>query len=218
MSRRLALTPELMLRAYAAGLFPMAGSRDDPTLHWYDPDTRGILPLDRFHCPRRLLRTVRAGPYTVATDQDFPATIRACAASAPGREGTWINAEIEALFTALHCQGHAHSVECRLDGTLVGGLYGATLGAAFFGESMFSTARDASKVALVHLAARLRIAGYTLLDTQFVTGHLSQFGATEIPRADYRARLAAATCQRPAWSDRPTPEALAAQFLSFGGG
>ena len=215
MVRRLVLTPELMLRAYGAGMFPMAESRDDPTLHWFDPEERGILPLDAFHCPRRLLRTVRAGPYQVTTDRDFPLVIQGCAAAAPVREGTWINGDIESLFTELHRRGHAHSVECRLDGALVGGLYGVSLGGAFFGESMFSVARDASKVALVHLVARLRLGGYRLLDTQFVTSHLSQFGAREIPRPEYHARLEAATRLPARWPAEPPADALAAEIAGL---
>ncbi len=186
------VTPELVLRAYRAGLFPMAETRRGNRLYWLDPERRGVLPLDRFHAPRRLLRTVRSGPYTVTSDQDFPAVIAACASSAPGREDTWINPDIERLFSALHQQGHAHSVECRWEGALVGGLYGVSLGGAFFGESMFSRARDASKVALVHLVARLRAGGYQLLDTQFTTSHLEQFGTEEVPRDDYKRLLAAA--------------------------
>jgi leucyl/phenylalanyl-tRNA--protein transferase len=193
MSRRIMeVTPELVLRAYRAGLFPMAETRRGNRLYWLDPERRGVLPLDRFHAPRRLLRTVRSGPYTVTSDQDFPAVIAACASSAPGREDTWINPDIERLFSALHQQGHAHSVECRWEGALVGGLYGVSLGGAFFGESMFSRARDASKVALVHLVARLRAGGYQLLDTQFTTSHLEQFGTEEVPRDDYKRLLAAA--------------------------
>jgi leucyl/phenylalanyl-tRNA--protein transferase len=193
MSRRIMeVTPELVLRAYRAGLFPMAETRRGNRLYWLDPERRGVLPLDRFHLPRRLLRTVRSGPYTVTYDQEFPAVIAACASSAPGREDTWINPDIERLFGALHQMGHAHSVECRWEGALVGGLYGVSLGGAFFGESMFSRARDASKVALVHLVARLRAGGYQLLDTQFTTSHLEQFGTEEVPRDDYKRLLAAA--------------------------
>ena len=200
MSRRIMeVTPELVLRAYRAGLFPMAETRRGHRLYWLDPERRGVLPLDRFHLPRRLLRTVRSGPYTVTTDQDFAAVIAACATSAPGREDTWINPDIERLFSLLHRQGHAHSVECRLDGALVGGLYGVSLGGAFFGESMFSRARDASKVALVHLVARLRAGGYQLLDTQFTTSHLEQFGTEEVPRDDYKRLLAAAVDVRAGW-------------------
>ena len=190
MSRRnFDITPELLLRAYRAGLFPMAETRDADRLFWLDPELRGVLPLDLFHLPRRLLRTVLSDVYAVTIDTDFPAVIAACAQPAPGREETWINPQIENLFTALHRSGHAHSVECRRDGVLVGGLYGIAIGGAFFGESMFSRARDASKVALAHLVARLRLGGFSLLDTQFVTAHLTQFGAIEIPRDAYRERL-----------------------------
>ncbi len=186
------ITPELLLRAYRAGLFPMAESREGRRLYWLDPELRGILPLEGFHLPRRLLRTVLSGPYRVTVNQAFAATIAGCASPAPGREDSWINPEIETLFTTLHRMGHGHSVESWAGDELVGGLYGVALGGAFFGESMFSRARDASKVALVHLVARLRLAGFTLLDTQFITGHLEQFGACEIPRAAYKQRLAEA--------------------------
>ncbi|HEV7372498.1 leucyl/phenylalanyl-tRNA--protein transferase [Arenibaculum sp.] len=186
------LTPTLLLRAYAVGVFPMAEDADSPELYWFDPERRGILPLDGFHVPRRLLRTVRRRHFEVTVDRGFEDVIRACAEPAPDRPKTWINAEILRLYLELHALGHAHSVECRLDGRLVGGLYGVSLGGAFFGESMFSRVTDASKVALVHLVARLRRNGYALLDTQFVTGHLRQFGALEIPRHLYRARLAPA--------------------------
>ncbi len=193
MSRRaVEVTPELLLRAYRVGLFPMAETRRGNRLYWLDPEFRGVLPLDRFHAPRRLLRTVLRGSYKVSVDQDFPAVIAACADTMPGREDTWINRDIERLFGDLHRTGHAHSVECRMEGRLVGGLYGVSLGGAFFGESMFSIARDASKVALVHLVARLRAGGYRLLDTQFVTSHLQQFGTEEIPRDRYKALLASA--------------------------
>jgi leucyl/phenylalanyl-tRNA--protein transferase len=186
------LTPRLLLRAYAAGVFPMAESADSPELYWFDPDRRGILPLDGFHVPRRLLRTVRQRRFEVTVDRDFAGVIRACAEPAPDRPKTWINNEILRLYQELHALGHAHSVECRLDGRLVGGLYGVALGGAFFGESMFSRETDASKVALVHLVARLRRNGFVLLDAQFVTEHLRQFGATEIPRRLYHAALASA--------------------------
>ncbi len=190
MSRRpVEITPELLLRAYRAGLFPMAESREADRLFWLDPEQRGILPLEGFHLSRRLRRTVTSGPYTVTANQDFGGVIAACAAPAPGREDSWINPEIEGLFTTLHRMGHGHSVETWLEGELVGGLYGVALGGAFFGESMFSRARDASKVALVHLIARLKLGGFTLLDTQFITGHLSQFGAIEIPRDAYKKML-----------------------------
>ena len=200
MSRRtLEVTPDLLLRAYRAGLFPMAETRRGTRLYWLDPEQRGVLPLDRFHLPKRLLRTVLRGPYVVSADGDFPGVIAACAAPGPEREETWINRDIERLFGELHAAGFAHSVECRLDGALVGGLYGVSLGAAFFGESMFSTARDASKVALVHLVARLRLGGYRLLDTQFVTTHLQQFGTEDVPRDRYKERLAAAVDEVAHW-------------------
>ena len=200
MSRRtVEVTPELLLRAYRVGLFPMAETRRGNRLYWLDPERRGVLPLDRFHLPRRLLRTVLRGPYEVSADTDFSAVIAGCAAAAPGREDTWINRDIERLFGDLHRAGMAHSVECREEGVLVGGLYGVSLGAAFFGESMFSTARDASKVALVHLVARLRLGGYRLLDTQFVTSHLTQFGTEEVPRDRYKVLLAAAVDETARW-------------------
>ncbi|MDE1145262.1 MAG: leucyl/phenylalanyl-tRNA--protein transferase [Azospirillaceae bacterium] len=186
------LTAELLLRAYAMGVFPMAEAADDDEIFWFDPPERGILPLDGFHAPRRLLRTVRQGRFAVSADTDFPAVMRACAESTTGRPDTWINDQILEAYADLHRMGHAHSVECRLDGRLVGGLYGVSIGGAFFGESMFSRETDASKVALVHLVARLRAGGYRLLDTQFVTSHLSQFGTVEIPRARYHALLAGA--------------------------
>ena len=179
------ITPQMLLAAYAQGLFPMAERRDDPTLYWVSPELRGIQPLDRFHIPRRLARTVRSGRYAVTFDQAFAKVMQECAAPRPGREQSWINSEILRLYGALFASGHAHSVECWQDGELKGGLYGVALGAAFFGESMFSSARDASKVALVHLVEALRCGGFTLLDTQFLTAHLSTFGVTEIPRADY---------------------------------
>lgn len=183
------LTPEILLRAYAVGLFPMAERRDDPTLFWIDPEKRGILPLRGFHVSRRLRRTVRNGPYELRCNTAFSDVVRACASPGPGRGDTWINTEIESLYSDLHELGRAHCVETWLDGELVGGLYGVSLGGAFFGESMFSRARDASKVALVHLVARLIKADYMLLDTQFVTDHLTQFGVVELPRAGYRQLL-----------------------------
>lgn len=183
------LTPEILLRAYAVGLFPMAEHRNDPTLYWIDPEKRGILPLSGFHIPRRLRRTVRRNVFEIRCDSAFEQVIRSCAAPGPKRDESWINDEIVALYTDLFELGRAHSVEAWLGGELVGGLYGVSLGAAFFGESMFSTANDASKVALVHLVARLRKGGYRLLDTQFVTEHLAQFGVVEIPRGGYRQKL-----------------------------
>lgn len=183
------LTPEILLRAYAVGLFPMAEHRDDSTLYWIDPEKRGILPLNGFHIPRRLRRTVRRNVFDIRCDTAFADVIRACAAPGPKRDESWINDEIVALYTDLFELGRAHSIEAWRDGELVGGLYGVSLGAAFFGESMFSSVRDASKVALVHLVARLRKGGYRLLDTQFVTDHLNQFGAVEVARTGYRQKL-----------------------------
>lgn len=183
------LTPDILLRAYAAGLFPMASSRTAGTLDWYDPETRGVLPVSGFHVPRRLARRVRQGAYAVTFDRAFEAVIRACADARPD---TWINDEIIALYTGLHAMGFGHSVETWRDGKLVGGLYGIAIGGAFFGESMFSTATDASKVALVHLVARLWRREFKLLDAQFVNPHLMQFGMQMLARAEYHARLAAA--------------------------
>ncbi|MGK9165166.1 leucyl/phenylalanyl-tRNA--protein transferase [Inquilinus limosus] len=194
------VTPQLLLRAYAAGLFPMAESADSQELHWFDPPRRGVLPLDGLHVPRRLARTVKAGRFRVTADQAFAAVIAGCAASTPDRPNTWINDEIVGLYTTLHRAGFAHSIECWDGDTLAGGLYGVALGGAFFGESMFSRATDASKVALVHLVARLRAAGFILLDTQFVTDHLARFGTVEIERAEYRRRLEAALALRPDWA------------------
>ena len=207
----------MLLRAYSIGMFPMAQTRDGDRLFWLDPKQRGILPLDEFHLPRRLLRTVRAHVFDVTCDQDFPAVIAGCATPAPGRSDTWINSEIERLFTDLWHLGHVHTVECRREGVLVGGLYGVVLGGVFFGESMFSFATDASKVALVHLVARLRIGGFTLLDTQFLTEHLARFGTQEIPRHEYKARLAAAANAPGRWLVSPDPETLAAEILAMAG-
>ncbi len=183
------LTPQLLLQAYAEGLFPMAESAASDELYWFDPDRRGILPLDGFHVPRRLRRTLRQGVFEVRTNSAFDRVIAACATVRPS---TWINGDIVRSYCDLHKYGYAHSVEAWLGNRLVGGLYGVALGGAFFGESMFSRVTDASKVALVHLVARLISAGFTLLDTQFVTEHLTQFGAIEIPRTEYRKRLTAA--------------------------
>lgn len=186
------ITPEVLLKAYACGIFPMAESAEDPGLYWIEPEDRGVLPLADFHVPRRLQRTVKADRFEVRVDSDFAAVISGCAAPAPGRAKTWINGRIRKLYGELFRLGHAHTVESWRDGQLVGGLYGVSLGGVFFGESMFSTETDASKVALVHLVARLRAGGYRLLDTQFVTDHLSRFGTVEVPRAEYRKRLEAA--------------------------
>ena len=206
------ISPELVVQAYRQGLFPMAETRLGDRVYWLDPEYRGILPLDGFHLSRRLRRTVKSAPFEVAVDRDFAATIAGCAASASGRADTWINPDILHLFSELHRMGYAHSVECWLDGTLVGGLYGVAIGGAFFGESMFSRARDASKVALVHLVVRLRLGGFGLLDTQFLTEHLAQFGVLEIPRDGYRARLAAALAREASWLPAPDPGAFQAEL------
>jgi leucyl/phenylalanyl-tRNA--protein transferase len=194
------LTPSLLLRAYACGIFPMADSADDPTLYWVEPRIRGVLPLDGFHISRRLARTVRSGCFETRIDTDFEGVIAGCAAPKPGRRITWINDPIRQLYRELFRLGHVHTVEAWRDGKLVGGLYGLKLGAAFFGESMFSLERDASKVALVHLVARLRAGGFRLLDTQFLTAHLAQFGAIEIKRDDYVRLLDAAIAQEAEFS------------------
>ena len=184
-----AFTAADLLACYRAGVFPMGEGRDDPRTYLVDPERRGVIPLDGFHVPRRLARRVGSDAFAVTADAAFDEVVARCAEGGPGREETWINAPIRALYGELHAQGHAHSVECRRDGELVGGLYGVSLGGVFFGESMFSRATDASKVALVHLVARLRAGGYRLLDAQFQTDHLAQFGTQEIGRADYRRRL-----------------------------
>ena len=181
-----------LLSCYARGVFPMADARDDDRVFLIDPERRGVLPLERFHVARRLARTVRGDPFEIRIDAAFQPVVQACAASGPGRAETWINHPIEKLYVRLQELGFAHSVECWQDGELVGGLYGVSLQGAFFGESMFSRRRDASKVALVHLVARLIAGGYRLLDAQFMTAHLEQFGAEEISRLDYHRRLARA--------------------------
>ena len=191
-SRASGFSVEDLVACYQRGVFPMADARDDDRIFLVDPEHRGVIPLHTFHVPRRLARTIRADPYQVRIDCAFDAVVEACAASRPGREETWINGPIQRLYGQLYRLGMAHSVECWLEGQLVGGLYGVTLAGAFFGESMFSTARDASKIALAHLVARLNAGRFKLLDTQFMTEHLSQFGAIEIPRALYRKRLAEA--------------------------
>ncbi len=218
MSRRsVEVTTDLLLRAYRHGLFPMAEGRAGEKLFWLDPIKRGVLPLDEFHLSRRLLRTVLSGPYTVTADRNFAGTIAGCATPVPDRTDTWINPQIEQLFTELFRMGYAHSVETWQNGTLVGGLYGVALGGAFFGESMFSFARDASKVALAHLVVRLRLGGFTLLDTQFVTEHLTQFGATEIPRDLYKQQLAAALAEPAVWVAEPDPDSLTRAFRTLAG-
>ena len=195
------ITPELLLQAYRIGVFPMGERRDDPKLYWLDPRLRAVLPLDGFHLPQRLRRTIRAGRFEVSANTAFGDTVRACAEPRPGHPESWINEPIVELYSELHRRGHAHSVECRHDGHLVGGLYGVTVGAAFFGESMFSRERDASKVALVHLVARLIVGGFRLLDCQFMTEHLRSFGAVEISREEFRTLLADAI-DRPALFQR----------------
>ena len=186
------LTPDLLLTAYAQGVFPMAERRDAAELYWVSPEQRGIIPLERFHVPARLARTVRAETFTIRINHDFNAVLAGCAEPRPGRTRTWINARIRTLYRKLHDIGHCHSVEAYVGDELVGGLYGVNLGCAFFGESMFHRARDASKVALVHLVARLKIGGFKLLDTQFVTDHLKTFGAIEVGRRQYSKLLEAA--------------------------
>jgi leucyl/phenylalanyl-tRNA---protein transferase len=186
------ITPQVLLKAYACGIFPMAESASDPTLYWIEPDLRGILPLDAITIPKRLARTIRQGKFEVRVDHDFDGVIAGCAAPRAGRRTTWINGRIRELYGELFQMGFCHTVETWMDGRLVGGLYGVHLAGAFFGESMFSTETDASKVALVYLAARLIHGGFTLLDTQFVTDHLKQFGAVEVRRPEFQKLLGAA--------------------------
>ena len=179
------ITPQILLRAYAAGIFPMAESAEDNALYWVEPEERGIIPLDGLRISHSLRKTVRKRLFEVRVDHDFTAVIAQCAAKAPGRSSTWINSRIRALYTQLHRLGCCHSVECWQDGRLVGGLYGVRIGAVFFGESMFSRVTDASKVALVHLVARLNYGGFKLLDAQFVNPHLERLGAIQMPKARY---------------------------------
>jgi leucyl/phenylalanyl-tRNA---protein transferase len=204
--------PDELIACYRAGVFPMAEHRDAPSLFIVDPETRGYLPLDRAHIPRRLARTVRQGQFRVTADQDFLAVIDACAAPAPGRENTWISPAIRALYGELHRRGIAHSIEVWTDAGLAGGLYGVALGGAFFGESMFSRARDASKVAMAHLIGRLRMGGFTLLDAQFLTDHLAQFGVIEAPRFQFQEELAQALLE-PADFHRMPADLSPAQLL-----
>jgi leucyl/phenylalanyl-tRNA--protein transferase len=223
MSRRhLEVTPDLLLRAYGAGVFPMAESRHSDRLYWLDPALRGVLPIDGgFHLPRRLKRTALSARFTVTADRDFAGVIRGCAEPAPGRLDTWINPEIERLFGVLYDRGAAHSIETwqvTEDGPcLVGGLYGVALGGAFFGESMFSRARDASKIALVHLVARLRLFGFTLLDAQFQTSHLAQFGCAEVPRQDYKRLLSVAVEEHVRWDDAVAEDLVLAEIRALRG-
>ena len=200
------LDQRLLLRGYAAGIFPMADSRDAADLFWVEPRNRAIIPLDGFHCSRSLRQTLRSGRFTVTLDKDFAAVIAACAE----RDETWINDEIEQSMLALHRLGHAHSVEVWHEGALVGGLYGVKLGRAFFGESMFSRMTDASKVALAWLVARLRVGNYTLLDCQFMTDHLASMGAVSVPRATYAELLSAAVGGDSGGAGSATPEGAAA--------
>jgi leucyl/phenylalanyl-tRNA--protein transferase len=183
------ITPEVLLKAYACGIFPMAESAEDPALYWIEPELRGVIPLEGFHVPGRLARTVRTTSYTVRVDRAFDAVIEGCAEPKAGRSRTWINSRIRKIYRALYAEGHCHTVEVYDGAELVGGLYGVSLGRAFFGESMFHHARDASKIALVHLVARLIAGGYALLDTQFVTDHLKTFGALEVPKRQYHRLL-----------------------------
>lgn len=190
------ITPDLLLRAYSVGMFPMAESADDPALFWVDPETRGIFPLDRLTISRSLAKLVRSDRFAIRIDSDYEGVLDGCAAAAPGRDSTWINARIRTLYRALFDRGQVHTVEAWRDGALVGGLYGVAIGAAFFGESMFHRERDASKVALVHLFARLRAGGFRLLDTQFVTDHLATLGAVAVPKAQYHLLLADAVSRQ----------------------
>jgi leucyl/phenylalanyl-tRNA---protein transferase len=186
------ITPQVLLKAYSCGIFPMAEAADDPALYWIEPQQRGVLPLDATHFPKRLLRTIRTTPFTVKVDTDYDGVIDGCSASRPGRTSTWINRRIRELYRELFARGSCHTVEVWNGSRLVGGLYGVALHGAFFGESMFSFERDASKIALAHLVARLRYGGFRLLDTQFVTEHLRQFGTVELERDAFQAELEAA--------------------------
>ncbi|AHG45213.1 leucyl/phenylalanyl-tRNA--protein transferase [Rhizobium leguminosarum bv. trifolii CB782] len=186
------ITPEILLRAYSIGLFPMAESADDPEIFWVEPELRGVLPFDHFHVSKSLAKTVRRNPFEIRFDHAFDQVIAACAEETSGRPSTWINRTIRSLYSTLFDMGHAHTVEAWDGDELVGGLYGVSLGSAFFGESMFSRRTDASKICLVHLVERLREKGFTLLDTQFTTEHLKTFGAIDVPKADYAGMLAAA--------------------------
>ncbi|MGR9128857.1 leucyl/phenylalanyl-tRNA--protein transferase [Rhizobium leguminosarum] len=186
------ITPDILLRAYSIGLFPMAESADDPEIFWVEPELRGVLPLDHFHVSKSLAKTVRKNSFEIRFDHAFDEVIAACAEETSGRPSTWINKTIRSLYSTLFDMGHAHTVESWEGDELVGGLYGVSLGSAFFGESMFSRRTDASKICLVHLVDRLRERGFTLLDTQFTTEHLKTFGAIDVPKADYALMLSAA--------------------------
>lgn len=201
------LDPDILLRAYSVGVFPMADSRQAPDIYWVEPRKRGIMPLDGFHLSRSLAKVIRSGRFRVTVDHGFAEVVRACAEATADRPDTWINSAIERAYADLHRRGHAHSVECWQDGQLVGGLYGVRLGAAFFGESMFSRTRDASKVALAWLVARLRAGGFALLDCQFITEHLASLGAVEISRDHYAMLLDSAVGNSPRRGGAPRPEA-----------
>jgi leucyl/phenylalanyl-tRNA---protein transferase len=212
------ITPEVLLKAYACGIFPMADNADDPSFYWTEPDYRGIIPLQRLHVSRRLARTIRSDRFAIHIDRDFDAVIDQCAAPQTGRAGTWISQRLRLLYRRLHERGHCHSVEVYEGKLLVGGLYGVRLGRAFFGESMFHRVRDASKVALVHLVARLRAGGFALLDTQFVTDHLKSFGAVEVSRRQYHRLLENALIGEGNFAalplDRPLPGAEILDLVS----
>ena len=202
------ISPDILLRAYSIGLFPMAESAHDTNLFWVDPEERGIFPLDRLVVSRSLAKTVRQDRFEIRVDTDYDGVLDGCAASGPQREGTWINGRIRSLYRALFDAGRVHTVEAWAEGELVGGLYGVSIGAAFFGESMFHRARDASKVALVHLVARLRAGGYRLLDTQFVTEHLATLGAVAVRKRDYHRLLADAVGRHGDFWALPRDEAV----------
>jgi leucyl/phenylalanyl-tRNA--protein transferase len=202
------ITPEVLLKAYACGIFPMAESADDPALYWIEPEQRGIIPLQGFHVSSRMARTVRTTPLAVWVDRDFDAVIEGCATPQPDRDKTWINARIRNIYRALYDLGHCHTVEVYNGDDLVGGLYGVSLGRAFFGESMFHRVRDASKIALVHLIARLRAGGYRLCDTQYVTEHLKTFGAVDVPKKRYHRLLEEALAGEADFAALPTHRAL----------
>jgi leucyl/phenylalanyl-tRNA---protein transferase len=208
-SAHVEITPEVLLKAYACGIFPMAESAEDPALYWIEPELRGIIPLDTFHVPGRLARTVRADRFAIVCNRDFEAVIDGCAEPGPGRSRTWINTRIRSLYRRLYDIGHCHTVEAYEGNRLAGGLYGVSLGRTFFGESMFHLARDASKVALVHLVARLRAGGFRLLDTQFVTAHLKTFGAAEVHRRQYHKMLADALVGEADFAVFPLAEPMA---------
>jgi leucyl/phenylalanyl-tRNA--protein transferase len=211
------ITPQVLLKAYACGIFPMAESAEDNALYWIEPERRGILPLDHVHVPRRLARTIRRGGFQVKVDNDFEGVIEGCAAPRAGRRSTWINGRIRSLYRDLFALGHCHTVEVWQDGKLTGGLYGVHLGRAFFGESMFSRMRDASKIALVYLVARLKYGGFTLLDTQFVTGHLAKFGAIEVSRQEFQRCLEAALAGGLVAQGKTSSSSAAAGGVSGGG-